>query len=308
MMDEAPDVSIIIATYGRGPDLVEALRSVLAHESAHTFEVVVVDQTDDHPAPIRTSLKQLLIDERLRYIRAGPPSLPAARNLGVAIARAAILVFIDDDVLLDEGFLDGHVVGHQIGDAVAGVGGRTRTQDDRPTDRLFTLDRWGRNSGEFDYPHAGWLVTARGCNMSYKRAWLNRVGGFDTRFTGNAYREESDLCLRLGRAGGRIRYEPAASLLHLEGQAGGCRESSAIHDRALAYQNETLFFLKNWSKWALPPLLIVNFFSYVVTRYTRRQGLIPRRLAAWAKGVAAGIAQYRSSNRLVCTRLGEGLR
>src|SRR5437763_250619 len=49
------------------------------------------------------------------------------------------------------------------------------------------------------------------------------IGAFDENFVGAAYRFESDFALRLVRAGGRIRFEPAASLRHLKLSAGGLR-------------------------------------------------------------------------------------
>ena len=78
----------------------------------------------------------------------------------------------------------------------------------------------------------------RGCNMSFKRHVLDRVGGFDTRYVGNAYREESDICMRVRRAGFAVRFAPAAKLVHLEAPAGGCREVAPLHDGPVVYRNE----------------------------------------------------------------------
>lgn len=302
-----PAASVVVATFDRGPELIGCLRSLLTHEATSPFEVVVVDQTEKQPVEVASALRDLAADPRLRYVRASPASLPGARNLGVELARADVVVFIDDDVVVDEGWLDGHLEAHRAGAQPAGVAGRTRTPGRPPSSELFRIDRWGRNIGGFDYPHPAAVPTARGCNMSFKRAWLVRVGGFDTRFTGNAYREETDLCLRLRRAGGQIRFEPRASLLHLEGDEGGCRERSAIHDRPLAYQNEVLFLLKNWPIAAIPVLLAVNLVSYVLNRHIYRARIVRLRLRAWLQGVPAGVRAYRNEQRLRTRIVTDGL-
>ena len=51
------------------------------------------------------------------------------------------------------------------------------------------------------------------CNVLVKRAWLERVGGFDPRFR-RAYREDSDLEFRLLDAGARIVRANDAVVVH----------------------------------------------------------------------------------------------
>ena len=44
------------------------------------------------------------------------------------------------------------------------------------------------------------------------REWFDRVGGFDPGFF--LFKEEEDLFLRIRRAGGRVRYQPAVRVRH----------------------------------------------------------------------------------------------
>src|SRR5690606_9046208 len=60
----------------------------------------------------------------------------------------------------------------------------------RPTD-------WER--GTAGLASAAWITA----DMTYRRAVLSRLGGFDERFP-RAYREDSDLALRVRRAGYRL--------------------------------------------------------------------------------------------------------
>ncbi|HEY1815242.1 MAG TPA: glycosyltransferase family 2 protein [Kofleriaceae bacterium] len=94
----APRVSIIVRSYNRLPALNELLRALLAqvHDS---FEIVVVEQSTERPAPAAAELAELARDPRLRVLAFPPLGGPGARNAGVRAARGELFVFIDDDDL-----------------------------------------------------------------------------------------------------------------------------------------------------------------------------------------------------------------
>ena len=60
-------------------------------------------------------------------------------------------------------------------------------------------------------------------NFSVRREKALMIGGFDENFIGDAYRFETEFCLRLIRNGGKILFEPGASIRHLQVQMGGTR-------------------------------------------------------------------------------------
>jgi hypothetical protein len=60
-------------------------------------------------------------------------------------------------------------------------------------------------------------------NLSMRRERVLQLGGFDENFVGVAYRFETDLCRRLSRAGGRILFQPSATIRHLRFPSGGTR-------------------------------------------------------------------------------------
>jgi glycosyltransferase involved in cell wall biosynthesis len=92
--NSAPDISVVLATYNRRHTLPRAIASVLAQDDA-AFELIIVDDAsrDDTAAYLAT-----IDDPRLRVIacpnNAGPS---AARNRGLAAARADIVAFLDSD-------------------------------------------------------------------------------------------------------------------------------------------------------------------------------------------------------------------
>jgi glycosyltransferase involved in cell wall biosynthesis len=89
-----PLISFIIATYGRKDELHRCLNSI-ASETAHDYEVIVVDQ---NPGDGLSSLiEEFSARMPLRHLRRPTPSVSAARNLGARYAAGLWLGFPDDD-------------------------------------------------------------------------------------------------------------------------------------------------------------------------------------------------------------------
>ena len=55
--------------------------------------------------------------------------------------------------------------------------------------------------------------------MSFRRTALGEVSGFDPHFTLTNLREETDLCLRVKRAGWRIVFEPGIAVVHFSARS-----------------------------------------------------------------------------------------
>ena len=97
-----PTISVVIPTHNRPRMLTRALDSVLA-QTFDQFEVVVVDDGSQQPVLLRGRPAD---DPRVRMIRRCPSAgAAAARNAGIALARAPLIAFLDDD---DE-FLPDHL-------------------------------------------------------------------------------------------------------------------------------------------------------------------------------------------------------
>ncbi len=93
--NDAPElVSAIVCTRNRGDSIVRTIESILANTYPR-FEPIVVDQsTDDRTA---AAAAPFLADARLRYIRSDTRGVSTARNIGLAEARAEVVLFTDDD-------------------------------------------------------------------------------------------------------------------------------------------------------------------------------------------------------------------
>jgi glycosyltransferase involved in cell wall biosynthesis len=94
------DVSVIIPTFNRWPMLASAVASVMAQRSVD-FELIIVDDgsTDETAARLTHLLKEMDTQHQVRILRTANWGPAAARNYGVAAARAPLISFLDSDDL-----------------------------------------------------------------------------------------------------------------------------------------------------------------------------------------------------------------
>jgi Glycosyl transferase family 2 len=198
---------------GRGPG-----RGVGPSRAPLPGRLLLVDDRRGGGPPLAVAAPEALAG-RTRVVRGRGAGPAAARNLGWRLAGAPWVAFLDDDVVPDPGWLEALVADLAgLGPMVAGSQGRLRVPlpaGRRPTD-------WERNVAAL--AGARWATA----DMAYRRSVLAEVGGFDERFP-RAYREDSDLALRVVGAGYRIErgrrtaahpVRPAGPLVSVRLQAG----------------------------------------------------------------------------------------
>jgi GT2 family glycosyltransferase len=102
-----------------------------------------------------------------------------------------------------------------------------------------------------------------GGNLSVRRDRILSIGGFDENFVGAAYRFEAEFARRVWRSGGRVLFDPAASIRHLQAARGGTR-SYGNHLRSMrpAHSMGDYYF-------ALSQGLSVSGAVYCLKRLTR---------------------------------------
>jgi histidinol-phosphate phosphatase family protein len=191
---------------------------------------VVVDDRRRPDGPLLAGGPPARLADRIDVVQGRGRGPAAARNSGWVRTRSEWVVFLDDDVLIPQGWhellwLDLATLPPKVG----GSQGRIEVPlpgDRRPTD-------WERNVAGLE--RACWATA----DMAVRRSALVRVGGFDERF-GRAYREDADLALRLlGAAFGLRRgartvihpVGPADRLVSLRLQAGNADDvlMDALH-------------------------------------------------------------------------------
>jgi GT2 family glycosyltransferase len=281
-----PAITVAIPTLGRDAVLVDTIKQVL-QQDFESFEVVVVDQTAHHDPKAQQFLGSCS-DPRFHYFLVAPPSLPAARNFALNQAKSDIVLFLDDDVILEPGFIRYHYEAFRQDPAIVAVGGRVinKTNTQELTKQPLLFDRLARGRNTFNCDVSQYGQSFPGGNMSIKKTAIQAIGGFDTRYVGSAEREESDTAYRLMKAGGKIYFEAKASILHLAAPAGGSRIFVPYFDSQRFYQNDLLFALKVVRPWDLPLSLAKRYRDAV---RGQAPGTVLRRSGLFGAGLAAAV-------------------
>ena len=248
--DRLPTISVIVPTIAqRLPDLRGCVDRLAAQDYPKEVEVLLADNRRSAAEP---DLLAALVAGRhgFRIVRETRPGISAARNAGLRAAHNEIVVYTDDDVRADAGWLrsigtrfarepeldglTGLILPAELDTPAqlwyeryyGGFGGQRTFQPltlqvadaaGRPWRRarvVLTDDRH-RRVGEFPIYRVG--AYAAGANMAFRRRALKRIGGFDTALgTGTPSRGGEDLAaiIALLWQGGRIGYEPGAVVYH----------------------------------------------------------------------------------------------
>jgi len=99
-LNNVETASIIIATLNRGRVLIDAIESVLKLKPLPD-EFWVIDQTDQHESDVELYLKD--VQKRgVRVVKLANPGVCFARNLGAALSNTDILIYLDDDVIIND--------------------------------------------------------------------------------------------------------------------------------------------------------------------------------------------------------------
>ena len=119
-----PAASVIIPTYNRSHSLARALRSLSELDFPRDqWEVVVVDNnsTDDTKQIAEAARSSMALN--LRYVKEERLSFTVARHTGAAAAEGDILLYIDDDVTVETGWMKAVIEGFQSDSKAGMVGG-----------------------------------------------------------------------------------------------------------------------------------------------------------------------------------------
>ncbi len=225
-------ITIVLPTYDRRHVLERTLASYLALARHHRL-LVIDDGSHDGTAPW---LRAQGVEVVRRARRGG---LPAARNLGLRLSASPWVLFGEDDVLMppDHGLaLLGAAarLAHRgpLG-AVAGrlfAGSAWELPERAPPDARPALLDGRMLTADFAaaLPHARPLPTLHACALVRPAAAL-AIGGYDERYRGSAFREESDFYARLWRSGQASWLVADSFAVHVRHRlGGGCRGGSGL--------------------------------------------------------------------------------
>ena len=214
------ETTIVVPTCDRVEEIrtcLASLASAAALTPVPVAEIVVVDNGTEFVAPSASSLDAA---PPVRLVRQPTRGASYARNLGLEVARSEIVAFVDDDVVVDDGWL-GALVASFRDQAVGAVVGPISLGFRSPRPRWLTpnLEVWfsALNLGPADRllrdDEHGW-----GANLAVRRELALAVGGFEPRLgpgTVSGFGDDAELQDRLRDRGAKIAYAADAWVTHV---------------------------------------------------------------------------------------------
>jgi glucosyl-dolichyl phosphate glucuronosyltransferase len=218
-------ISVIICTYNRDKYIYNVLKSLaLNNISVEAFEIILINNnsTDNTEVECHRFMREYPLVRMLYFIETNQ-GLSNARNRGIKEANGDILVYVDDDALVNEEYLKSYAEFFKNNKGIEAAGGaiipkyETKTPNwmSHYTKNLVTgYLYYGNKTIEFTkgkYPGGG--------NAAYRKDVFNKVGFFnvDLGRKGDSLvgAEEKDIFDKMNKMGMRFYYIPDAILYHL---------------------------------------------------------------------------------------------
>jgi GT2 family glycosyltransferase len=241
----ADSVSVVVVTMAV-KDYLDLCMDSLRRQSYPGIEVIVIDNSscpglNDRIAGRYPQVRVYAQPENAFYSQ--------ALNRGVGLSRGDFILCLNDDVILDNGFIKEALKGFSAAGRIGMVSGKILRRDDRTIDStglFLSIFRSAKERGygckdRGQYGQAGYIFGVNGAAAFYRRAMLEDIKR-GTEYFPAYYRifyEDLDIAWRAQNSGWRGYYIPSALAYHIRG--GTVRQEGGINKRyARAYLNDEL--------------------------------------------------------------------
>jgi len=231
------DVSIIIVNYNSTALLKNCIDSIEKFTNSINYEIIVVDN-NSMPGDVDELLK---LHDRITLIKNDVNrGFGAANNQGVEVAIGKYVLLLNNDTILFENSIKKvfdfaeSLEGNEI------IGCKLLNEDksvqksvyDFPTLLnvftsnffLYLLFPKSKHFNKYHLMNKGIsriteVDVVTGAFLFIHRKTFEELGGFDERFF--FFMEDTDLCYRQKKSGGKVIYLPDTSIIHLKGKSAG---------------------------------------------------------------------------------------
>lgn len=235
-------VSVLIVNYNTAAEVIQCVHSVLAQQGV-TFDIWVIDNAshDMSVKRLQETFSNIHVIENARNVGFG-----AANNIGAAGASGEYLYFLNPDAQLigSDSLLRLYTF---LKDRPAcGLAG-TRVIETASGRKIKAAYHYPgqahlkNTAGIANLP--GKIAWIQGSSMLIKKSLFDQLHGFDDNYF--LYAEETDLCLRVRKAGYCIEVCPDASVEHIGGASQ--RHEKVAATRLRKQQALYLFYQKHYS-------------------------------------------------------------
>lgn len=221
---DVPVASIVIPVHDGAEITERCLKALLGSIDDLPYEVIVVDDCADAATKALLAsvggLRVVVNETNLNFLH--------SVNRGAAEARGRHIVLLNNDTEPQPGWLRALVDRADSRDEIGVVAAKLIYPDGSLQEaggivwRDGTAWNFGRGDGssEPQYSYVRSIDYGSAAALLVRRTVWDSLGGFDERFA-PGYWEDTDLCFAARAAGSDVVYEPAAVVVHHEGQSMG---------------------------------------------------------------------------------------
>ncbi|MGD0051782.1 MAG: glycosyltransferase [Vulcanimicrobiaceae bacterium] len=252
-------IDVVIPQYGNW-ELTEQCLNALPRDPSFAGVFVVDDGSPDDAAARlreRRDVTAILLSHNGGFA--------AACNAGAAAGHAEAILFLNNDTLVQPG-ASARLVAILEADPTVGavvpklvyVDGTIQSAGTllrNPTAPVLLYRHLDAETPEANVARDDLVFT--GAALLVRRSLFEAVGGFDAGYR-NGY-EDLDLALRIWTQGFRCRYEPAATVVHLEGASRGKRPHDEANAERFAARWSPFLDLFPLPAWSDPPALALRW-------------------------------------------------
>lgn len=263
--------TIIIPVFNKVEYTFECIRSLIREVDLQETEIIVVNNasTDDTSRMLNYMNDFVhVIDnqENTGFVR--------ACNQGAAVARGAYLVFLNNDTVVEAGWLKNLIATAEADSTVGAVGSMLIYPDGRLQEAggIVWIDGTAHNYGRGHSPAIRKFNYARevdycsAASLLVRKGLFDELGGFDERYS-PAYYEDTDLCFGIRSLGYKVMYQPASRLVHHEGVTAGTDTQSGFKQYQEINRDK---FVQKWQKVLRHEHLVNDRLNWDVAAAKRR--------------------------------------
>ncbi len=222
-------LTVIICTYNREKYIRNLLESIVANTlSKSNYEILLVDNNcTDNTKGVCQEFAEAHPDVVFRYVKEEEQGLSAAKNRGIREAKGDILVFVDDDALVDDHYLSDFAECFKLHPRVMAAGGPIEPLYETSEPSWMTsytkalLCAW-MNYGDAQRHYPSGRFPGGG-NAAFRSEVFQKVGLFNTELgrKGGSLTasEEKDIFDKMHALGMEVLYLPGPVLHHIIPQA-----------------------------------------------------------------------------------------
>ncbi|KGE13914.1 glycosyl transferase family 2 [Sphingobacterium deserti] len=247
-LKQKPEVTIIIPFYNNQHYTQQCLLSIYENLPRKTFEIILVDDNSSESIDLDhiQNIKYVKNETNLGFLK--------SVNEGIKLASGNYIYLLNNDTVVQPGFLDELVSVFETYEDVGAVGSMLLNADGtlQEAGTVFLKDNVIVQIAQIPvyYPEVNYVYEVdycSGCSLLFRKLDNNGQLNLLDDLYSPAYFEETDLCFRLRyEQGKKIYYTPFSKIIHFNGVSYNVQNEGRKREKARLLEKNRNLFNERW--------------------------------------------------------------